>query len=92
MHGSKLGVSLVFRKVSSLHSGSRESVMTSSRLNDAAGGRYLPFTPEATEAPLGDELTKTARATDLGGTRATSHAGDNPTLFTRFLCFQNFLA
>ena len=54
---SKLGVSLVFRQVGSLRSGSRESIMTSSRLNAAAGGRYLPFTSEAAEAPcLVDDL------------------------------------
>ena len=50
---NKPGVSLVFRRVQSLHLGPQESIMTCSRLNDAAGGHYLHFTPEATEALLG---------------------------------------
>ena len=50
---NKPGVSLVSRKVRSLHSGPQESIMTCSCLNDTAGGHYLHFTPEATEALLG---------------------------------------
>ena len=89
---SRLGVSLVFRQVGSLRSGSRESIMTSSRLNAAAGGRYLPFTSEAAEAPcLVDDLTKTPQATDSGSTGAISPVGNSPILFTCFLCCQNFL-
>ena len=65
---NKLGVSLVFRKVRSLHSGSRESIMTSSHLNDAAGGCYLPFTSEAAEAPcLVDGPTKTTQTLAVQG-------------------------
>ena len=65
---NKLGICLVFRKVRSLHSGSRESIMTSSHLNDAAGGCYLPFTSEAAEAPcLVDGPTKTPQTWAVQG-------------------------